>query len=334
MNQIILSLDLEKKLEKEDIALAIHDLVESIPEEAFQAFKQERGATKYHPRMMLKLILCAYTQSAFSGRKIEALVKDSVRMMWLAQYYEPSYRMINRSRVHPTVQSLLRACFVQFSNQLVQEKLIDEEALFIDGTKIKANADKYTFVWKKSIQNYDQKRTERLFDLYEALLQQEIIPAIERESEDTLTSQKLTRIEAELGQVEEVLTAKINQTSSAVERKKWRSKRKTPKKLRKFFQEFASRKARYATQKQILGQRNSYFKTDHDATFMRMKDDAMRNGQLKSEYNLQIATNHQFILGYEIFPNPTDTRTLQPFFTDASIPLFDITSLSGRRCWI
>jgi transposase len=99
MNQIILPLDLERKLEKEDIAFAIHDLVESIPEEAFQAFKQERGASKYHPRMMLKLILCAYTQSVFSGRKIEA------------------------------------------------------------------NANKYTFVWKKSIQNYDKKLTERSNDL-------------------------------------------------------------------------------------------------------------------------------------------------------------------------
>ena len=104
--------------------------------------------------MMMKIILCAYTQSVFSGRKIEGLLKDSVRMMWLAQGYEPSYRTINRFRVHPEVKELLRQCFVQFRCQLVQNNQIDEEAIFIDGTKIEANANKFTFVWRKSVERY------------------------------------------------------------------------------------------------------------------------------------------------------------------------------------
>ena len=64
--------------------------------------------------MMLKLILHGYKQSTFSGRKMEDLTKDSIRMMWLAQGYEPSYRTINRFRVHPDMKELLRQCFVQF----------------------------------------------------------------------------------------------------------------------------------------------------------------------------------------------------------------------------
>ena len=84
MNQIILPLDLEVKLQENDIAFHIHHLVESIPEEAFTSFLRTEGCPAYHPRMMLKIILCGYTQSVFSGRKIEALLKDSVRMMWLA----------------------------------------------------------------------------------------------------------------------------------------------------------------------------------------------------------------------------------------------------------
>ena len=96
MNQVILPLDLERKLQNHDIAYAVHHLVESIPDEAFHEFFRETGRPSYHPRMMLKIILCGYTQSTFSGRKIEALVKDSVRMMWLAQGEEPSYRSIIR----------------------------------------------------------------------------------------------------------------------------------------------------------------------------------------------------------------------------------------------
>lgn len=77
--------------------------------------------------MMMKIILCAYTQSVFSGRKMETLLQDSVRMMWLAQGHKPSYRTINRFRVHPEVQALLRECFVQFRCHLVKEKYIDDE---------------------------------------------------------------------------------------------------------------------------------------------------------------------------------------------------------------
>lgn len=62
----------------------------------------------------------------------------------------------------------------------------------------------------------------------------------------------------------------------------------------------------------ILGERNSYSKTDPDATFMRMKEDHMLNGQLKPGYNVQIGTENGFVLGYDIFPNPTDTKTLKP----------------------
>lgn len=63
----------------------------------------------------------------------------------------------------------------------------------------------------------------------------------------------------------------------------------------------------------ICGARNSYSKTDNDATFMRVKEDPMRNGQLKPAFNLQIATSNQFILGYDVYQNPTDTKTFPTF---------------------
>src|SRR5699024_2940971 len=98
--------------------------------------------------------LCAYTQSVFSGRKIESLLKDSIRMMWLAQGYEPTYRTINRFRTNPLVADLLRQCFVQFRSKLVKEKEIDAEAIFIDSTKIESKANKIDYVSRKSIERY------------------------------------------------------------------------------------------------------------------------------------------------------------------------------------
>jgi len=75
---------------------------------------------------------------------------------------------------------------------------------------------------------------------------------------------------------------------------------------------------------EIFGDRNSYSKTDHDATFMRMKDDYMRNGQLKAGYNVQLATEGQYALAYDVFPNPTDTRTLIPFLDTIERNFFEL----------
>ncbi|MBR7798383.1 transposase, partial [Agaribacter marinus] len=92
--------------------------------------------------------------------------------------------------------------------------------------------------------------------------------------------------------------------------------RKEPKQYRKQFQDYVIRKQKYQNDMEIFGNRNSYSKTDHDATFMRMKDDYMKNGQLKAGYNVQIATEGQYTLAYDVFPNPTDTRTFIPFLNN------------------
>lgn len=202
--------------------------------------------------------------------------------------------------------------------------MIDEEAIFIDGTKIEANANKYTFVWKKSIENFDKKLTEKSNVLYDELLKDKIIPEIERESAKELSVTELGQIEEKLAHVVEKFTEKIEYEKDGTIRKSIRSKRKVPKKTRKLVHDFKERKCAYQKHRQILGQRNSYSRTDPDATFMRMKDDHMKNGQLKAAYNLQIATNSQYILGYDLFSNPTDTRTLRPFLTTLKECFFEL----------
>ncbi|GAE47000.1 mobile element protein [Mesobacillus boroniphilus JCM 21738] len=280
MNQIVLPLDLAIKLQENDIAFSIHHLVESIPEEAFDAFKRQTGCPSYHPRIILKVILCGYTQSAFSGRKIEDLTKDSLRMMWLTQGYEPSYRTINRFRVHPDMKELVRQCFVQFRVQLVQEKLIDQEAIFIDGTKVEANANKFTFVWKKAVEKHLDSLVEKSNKMYNELLEKQIIPELKRENEEQLSIEELTQIAEVLEEVVEDYTQKIENSDDVSIRKQLRSERKTPKQILKQMNDWIERKQKYENDFEIFGTRNSYSKTDKDATFMRMKDDYMRNGQL------------------------------------------------------
>ena len=75
---------------------------------------------------------------------------------------------------------------------------------------------------------------------------------------------------------------------------------------------FVANLEKYQQQEAILGEHNSYSKTDKEATFMRMKEDHMLNGQIKPAYNTQISTENQIIVHYTIHQNPTDTKTLKP----------------------
>ncbi len=90
--------------------------------------------------------------------------------------------------------------------------------------------------------------------------------------------------------------------------KSTKEKRRTYKKyLRQVQTDYLPRKQKYERYAQLFQERNSFSKTDTNATFMQMKDDYMRNGQLKPGYNLQITTENQYVLSYELFQNLTDT---------------------------
>lgn len=313
MTQLTLPMETSVLIPTNDISRHVNDIVETIPDNEFDEFRHHRGATSYHPKMMLKVILYAYTQSVFSGRKIEKMLNDSIRMMWLSQNQKPSYKTINRFRVNPKVDALLESLFIQFYSQCVKQNLIDDKAIFIDGTKIEANANRYTFVWKKSIQNHESKMNEDSKALYHELVTNKIIPEIKKDHDNELTKEEIDLIGSHLDKEIEDLNQHINNEKCTKTRKQIRLKRTKIKKYKKQINDYFERKYRYEFQKSILKDRNSYSKTDHDATFMRMKEDHMKNGQLKPGYNLQIATNSQFVLSYNVYQNPTDTRTMIPF---------------------
>lgn len=313
MSQISLPLTTEFTFSKNDTASIVNEIVENIPESAFDGYLNRRGAPSHNPRMMLKIILYAYSNSIFSGRKIEFALKDSIRFMWLAQEQQPSYRTINHFRSDFRTNQLIKECFVVFRSFLVENQYIDEESIYIDGTKIEANANKYTFVWRANTNRYSKANIEKSEAAYEELLQKEIIPNIKEESSKEIEPHELTIIEECLSEKIDKLSSEIDSSNDNSLKKELRSKRTELKKHKKVITECKEKKEKYDEQERILGSRNSYSKTDNDATFMRMKDDHMRNGQLKPAYNIQVATNNQFALAVSVYQNPTDTRTLESF---------------------
>lgn len=203
----------------------------------------------------------------------------------------------------------------------MNEKLIDQEAIFIDGPKIEANANKFSFVWRKSSERFHQGLIEKSNQLYDTLLEEKIIPTIERECLEELTVAELNEVVQKVDEVITMYDEKIDSSADTQERKKLRSERKFPKQARKQLIDFIERKQKYLRDFEIFGTRNSYSKTDHDATFMRMKDERSIKSRV---YNIQIATEGQYTLAYDVFSNPTDTRTLIPFLDKIEEDYFDL----------
>ena len=156
---------------------------------------------------------------------------------------------------------------------------------------------------------YSEFNVEKARQLINEIKQAEVKINVDEENFDI---EQLDTVIALLEQRIEVLNQRVSETAK-VSPNPAKQERRHAKKYLHALDHCRQKYLEYQTQAQIAGQLNSYSKTDHDATFMRLKEDPMRNGQTKLAYNLQIKTNSQYVLGYDLMQNPTDTRTLIPF---------------------
>lgn len=194
--------------------------------------------------------------------------------------------------------AVLRSLFVQFVCQLSSLDSVDFTEWYIDGTKLEANANRYTFVWRKRIEKEIAKLKEKRRHIQEQLLAFTGMDTFSLNDDELFQETAAVCQEAGISFVHDS-----------------RHRKTTAQKLVEQLEAIQNKQQEYDAHLRILGQRNSYSKTDPDATFMRMKEDHMKNGQLKPAYNLQLAVQSEYIIGLGIFPNPTDTRTLIPFLT-------------------
>ena len=274
------------------------------------------GNSAFNPKMMLKVLVFAYLSNVYSSRRIEELLKRDICFMWLAGMKRPDFRTINYYR-GKRLKEGFDAVFTQVVRLLHEEGFVSLKVQYIDGTKIESVANKYTFVWRGSVEKYDA----RLKAKTEALLRQ-IEQSHAVENQETPVSEDLTSEEVakRVGRIREKVDA---DNLSKEERKA----------LRQIETDAVPRMNRYKEQLETMGSRNSYSKTDPDATFMRMKEDAMLNGQLKPGYNVQISTENQFITNFGIYQRPTDTLTmisyLESFKTRYGMQSEEIVADSG-----
>ena len=254
------------------------------------------GTSSYHPRALLKILIYAYLRNLYSSRKIEQALGENIHFMWLSGNIRPDHNTIANFR-----SGKLKGKFKKIFNQVVlllaQQQVLDIKDIYVDGTKIEANANRYTFVWGKSIANSRERIKKQLKELWryvETVYAEEEQRPNEPDNFEAIDPEEVSKT--------------IDQINKALEGKKTDSK--VRQKLNYAKKNWPGNIAKYNSQQEQMGGRNSMSRTDPDATFMRMKEDHMKNGQLKAGYNLQACSNNQFITNYTLAQTTADTTTL------------------------
>lgn len=302
--QLKLPLNIEIIIPENDSVRLLSQFVEGM--DLTDLYSTYERINSLSPRMLLKIVLYSYMNGDYSSRSMELNCKRDINFMYLLEGHKaPDHATLARFRsLHfaPCAKRIL----AEVSNMLYDMGEISGKTIFIDGTKIEANANKYTFVWKKAV---TRNQANLLIKLADFVAQCEETYDIKVVYGNTIKLKHVKKLRKRLLKLckEENITFVHGI-----------GKRKSP--LQKSFETlemYLDKLKEYNQKIYKCGTRNSYSKTDEDATFMRMKEDAMKNGQLKPAYNLQHGVDSEYITWLTIGPQPTDTTTLIPFLKEA-----------------
>lgn len=275
----------------------VNTILDGVDLSSIEATYKGGGTSSYHPKVLLKILVYAYLRNLYSSRKIEQALSENIHFMWLSGQATPDHNTISNFR-----SGKLKGKFKKIFNQVVlllcEQGYLSLKDIYVDGTKIEANANRYTFVWAKSLKTSRARIKKQLKELWAYV---EMVYAEEEQtpngpgSFEAIDPEQVTRA---IDSINKALEGKT--IDKAVKQKLNYAKKHWPFNV-----------AKYNKQEALLQARGSYSKTDPDATFMRMKDDHMKNGQLKAAYNIQGASNNQFLVHYTLEQKTNDTTTLK-----------------------
>ena len=248
----------------------------------YEAFSSKGRNPVTDPRVLFKVLAYASEIHIYSNRQIVDACENRIDMIWLLDG-EPVPDQSTIARFKQRCAAEIEDLFYQYARKLEEQGETDHEAVFIDGTKIESRAGRYSFCWRGSVEKDLAKVKEAV-----------------REKAGIKTLKGLQKRQRKT-EPADLVSGKGKHKSR--EQREWEE-----------LESLRQRWEKNEEELEIMGEeRNSYSKTDPDATFMRMKEDHMRNGQLKPAYNVQIAVNSEYITGIEVFSNRTDYGTMEPF---------------------
>ena len=336
----------ELSLPDDDPVYTLKKVMEDLDFSGLLANCSDKGRTGYNPIMMYAVVTYANMRGVRSVDRIVELCERDLAFIWLTHGQKPKRDAFYGFKGKKLTSEILDDLNYQFLLRLQKEGLVTLKELFIDGTKIEANANRYTFVWRGTI-NYHLAglldSIELNFVRYNTFLQEngygpkydignaqmfviegmdKVRSVIEKNRKRKLSKHKKlannTVIEIDNCSPLEILKLQKNlstiATGEGIEFVYGKGKRKPEiQQLYEELEHLGQRLMGYKECFEIMGKdRNSYSKTDLEAAFMRMKEDHMLNGQLKPAYNVQIAVENYFIIHGYVSNDRTDYNTLIP----------------------
>lgn len=282
----------------------VDSIVEGMDRSALESAYPGGGASAHDPSMMLKVVLFCYASGIYSSRKIAAATRENVNLMWLTGMRPLDHNTVNRFRSE-RIRPVFEDVFSEVIAVLAEAGYVTLDTYFLDGTKIEANANKFTFVWKKSADRYQDALRRKVHAHLEAIDEM-------NDEEDALAPADPSEVDADaIRGAADRINARLKAKREAGEGKDAEAK-ELKKAAGAIERDYLPRMERYEQQQATFNGRKSFSKTDPDATFMRMKDDAMGNGQLKAGYNVQAGTENQFIVDTTVHQRPGDTACAIP----------------------
>ena len=267
--------------------------------------KHYTGRLRYNPVSMLKTVLFGFMSNGYiSLRELEDQCKVNLRFMYLMEHETPSYRTFGYF-INEVVGDSVEEIFSDINQKIFETEHVDLQHLYIDGSKFEANANKYSWVWKKAT----EKSRYRLFDKITHLFE-------EINEELSFTGMKLS-INSEYAPEYIKEAAQKYAGVCQLDESEFVSGRGHHKSVQQRhyekLTEYAEKLLEYVEKIQICGEgRNSYSKTDHSATFMRIKTDYMGNDQLLPAYNVQVGVADEYIAVVDVNQYRTDMDCFIP----------------------
>lgn len=301
-------LDIEVCIDASDPVYAFSEVMDRTDLRRCLAVKESRmGRPKYDAIRMLKIILFSFMENGYlSLRGIEKSCRTDLRYLWLLDGMKAPSHMTFSNFIREELTQNIEEIFKTVNQTILQVDGVDLEHTYIDGTKIEANANKYTWVWKKSCVKNRDNVFAKITELLEEINQEDLsFQGVRLETREEYAVEYVSQL------LESYRNAAAIDISSFATGK---GHHKTPQQRRyQALEEYRGRLKRYAEQIRVCGEdRNSYSKTDHSATFMRVKRDYMGNDQLLPAYNLQLAVCDGYIAAVDAKPYASDQDCFIP----------------------
>lgn len=311
MNQTaLLPSSYNEKIPANHLVRVVSEAVEKIDISPLLAQYRGGGTSSYHPKMLLKVLVYGYTERIYSSRRIAKALRENIHFMWISGENCPDFRTVNDFR-SSRMKTVIEEVFSAVLEYLVEAGHVKLEHYFLDGTKIEADANKHKVVWAKRRENYHERVQKQI---------KELLNQIEQTNEDEQAEYGDDDLEemGENGQ-DDVNSERLKKTIDELNQK-LRNKIQSPneirparKALKKLEGDCLVRLEKYEQQEETLAGRNSYAKTDPDASCMRMKEDrGAEKAWPKPAYNIQIGTEGQFVVGFSVHGRAGDTTCLIP----------------------